>query len=222
LARTADASRPLDLESAMWRLSRLENPHFDARGYRRALDAMGKAVRERFQAAPDGIAAPLALADYLGNELGYIGSEVDFDHPGNIYLHRAIERKRGMPLTLTVLYLLVARRAGIRAAAVPLPGHVLLRLEAGRRKLLIDPFHGGRLRTRGDCMRHLERHGLVPRPAWFADASDAQLFERAVRNLMQSMAVRGLQRRARWLAELATALARSQGSRVRALPVQQG
>ena len=209
LARTTARHAPLDLEAALLRLARLEEPRLDARGYRLALDAMGKAVRERAAKAPDAVTAPMALADYLGNELGFIGPEVGYDHPDNIHLHRAIERKRGMPLTLTAVYLFVARRAGIDAAAVPLPGHVLLRLKTGRRSLLIDPFHGGRLRTRADCMQHLARHGLVPQPEWFRDATDAELFQRHVRNLMSSCQARGQSRRARKLAVLAGALART-------------
>ena len=210
LARMSASGQELSLEAALFRMGRLEHPRLDARGYKLALDAMGKEVRARVADASDELSAPMALADYLGNELGYIGVEVDYDHPDNIHLHRAIERKRGMPLTLTAVYLLVARRAGLRAAAVPLPGHVLLRLYSGRRTLLIDPFHGGRMRTRADCIHHLERHGLVPQPVWFQDATDAQLFQRHVRNLMSSMQSRSLRSRAQALAHLAGALARTE------------
>jgi regulator of sirC expression with transglutaminase-like and TPR domain len=212
LSRTATGGKQLDLEASLFRMARLDDPKFDARGYRKALDAMAKEVRTRAEKATDSVTTPMALVDYLGNELGYIGSEVDYDHPDNIHLHRAIVRKRGMPLTLTAVYLCVARRAGIRAAAVPLPGHILLRLYAGRRSILVDPFHGGRMRTRADCLSHLARHGLVPRPEWMQDATDAQLFQRQVRNLMNSMQMRGLRTRSDSLAVLAGALARTEAA----------
>jgi regulator of sirC expression with transglutaminase-like and TPR domain len=150
----------------------------------------------------------MVLAHYLGNERGLIGSEVDYHHPDHVYLHRAIVRKRGMPLTLTAIYLLVARRAGIRAAAVPLPGHVLLRLYSGRRSLIIDPFRGGRVRTRSDCLRYLAEQGLVPRPSWFRDATDAMLLQRHARNLMNSYQLRGRARLARDLERVAQVLGR--------------
>jgi regulator of sirC expression with transglutaminase-like and TPR domain len=188
LRRLAGAAlRPdIDLERGLFLMSRLDRANFDRRPYVKALDAMGAAVRARSSAAPDERSAPLALAHYLGDELGLVGCETDFNHPDNIFLHRAIERRRGMPLTLVAIYLLVARRAGLRAAPIALPGRVLLRLYAGPRSLILDPFLGGKARTRQDCVNYLAKHGLVPRPQWFADAGDSALFHRHLLNLMGS------------------------------------
>ena len=113
-----------------------------------------------------------------------------------------------MPLTLAGIYLFVARRAGIRAAVVPLPGHVLLRVREGGCALVLDPFHGGTVRTRDDCERYLAQHGLVPRPQWFHDATDRALFQRHVLNLMNSCQLRGLTRRAADLHRIAMVLGR--------------
>jgi regulator of sirC expression with transglutaminase-like and TPR domain len=92
---------------------------------------------------------------------------------------------------------------GIRAAAVPLPGHVLLRLYSGRRSLLVDPFQGGRITTRRDCVRYLTENGLVPRAEWFRDARPEELFLRQILNLMHSYQARGMRERARELRTLA-------------------
>jgi regulator of sirC expression with transglutaminase-like and TPR domain len=184
------------LERGLFLLSRLDRSDFDQRPYKKALDAMGSAVRARIAAAQDSPSAPLALAQYLGDELGLVGCDTDFNHPDNVFLHRAIERKRGMPLTLVAIYLLVARRAGLKAAPIALPGRVLLRLYAGPRSLILDPFLGGKARTRQDCVNYLAKHGLVPRPQWFADASDAALFHRHILNLMGSYQARGHTREA--------------------------
>lgn len=216
LARTAALRRlagyalraDVELERGLFLMARLARPAFDRRPYVRALDAMGAAVRERVAAAPDPNTAPFALAQYLGNELGYVGCEVDFNHPDHIHLDRVIEKKRGMPLTLVAVYLLVARRAGLKAAPIALPGRVLLRLYAGQRSLILDPFLGGKARTRQDCMNYLARHGLVPRPQWFADASDAALLHRHLQNLLASHQSRGHAREAAELTRLASALAR--------------
>ncbi len=204
--------RDIDLERALFLLGRLDLPNLDRRPYVRALDAMAARVRARASRATDPLERVTSLAQVLGNELGFIGSEVDFTHPDNIHLHRAIERKRGMPLTLTAIYLFVARRAGIRAAPVTLPGRVILRLYAGRRSILIDPFQGGKVRTRADLVRYLAEHGLVARPEWFRDASDAALFQRHVLNLMSSAQTRGLERQARELHRLAIAIGRARGN----------
>ncbi len=203
------AGSTIDLERALWLLSRIERDDFDARPYVRTLDAMANEVRERIAEEADPSAHPVLLAQVLGTDLGYSGSEVDFDHPDNIYLHRTIERKRGMPLTLTAIYILVARRVGIRVAAVPLPGHVMLRVYWSRRSVLLDPFRGGRLRTRAECNQYLSQHGLAPNPAWFRDASDVDLLQRHTLNLMNSLQLRGLESQARELHRIAGILGRS-------------
>lgn len=198
----------IDLERALFLLGRLDRADLDSRPYEKALDAMAAEVRERAAREADPFARPMVLSQFLGNELGFIGSEADLTHPDNIHLHRAIERKTGLPLTLTAIYLFVARRAGIAAAPVALPGRVLLRLYAGKRALLIDPFQGGRARTRSDCIRYLARHGLVPRPDWFHDATDRQLFQRHVLNLMASAQNRGRTQETAELHRLALEIAR--------------
>ncbi len=208
------AVRPdIDLERGLYLLSRLDRPDFDRRPYVKALDAMGAAVRARVSAAPDSPSAPLALAQYLGDELGFVGSETNFNHPDNVHLHRALEKKRGMPLTLVAIYLLVARRAGLRAAPIALPGRVLLRLYAGPRSLILDPFLGGKARTRQDCVNYLAKHGLVPRPQWFADAGDGPLFHRHILNLMGSHQARGHAREAAELQAIVAAVNRVRARR---------
>ena len=204
------ALRPdLDLERGLFLLARLDRPDFDSRPYRRVLDAMGAEVARRVAGESDGLTRPLVLPQYLGNELGYIGSEADFNHPDNVHLHRTLERRRGMPLTLCAIYLAVARRAGLRAAPIAMPGRVLLRLYAGTRSLIIDPFAGGRAKTRADCLRYLAQHRLVPRPQWFRDAGDRALFQRQLLNLMNSCQLRDLTREARELHGIALAMNRA-------------
>jgi len=204
------AMRPsIDLERALFLLGRLENPRLDSRPYVRALDAMAEEVASRSARETHPLSRAMVLPQYLGDELGFIGSEVDYEHRDNVHLHRAIERKRGMPLTLTAIYLFVARRSGVHATALPLPGHVLLRIRDGRRGLIVDPFHGGKVRTRDDCVRYLAEHSLVPRPQWFHDATDRELFQRHALNLMNSYQVRGFSRPALDLHRLALVLGRA-------------
>ena len=202
----------IDLERALFLLARLERPDLDARPYMRALDAMGAEVKQRMDEVEDESTRAMVLPEYLAGQLGFTGAEEEFTHPDNIHLHRCIERKRGMPLTLTAIYLLVAKRAGITAGAVALPGRVLLRLYLGKRSVLIDPFGGGRARTRRYCLEYLSEHGLVPQVSWFQDASPALLFQRHVLNLMSSCQMRDLNHQSQALHRLAMHIARQQGN----------
>ncbi len=181
-----------DLERGLLLLSRFEDPGFDARPTMAALDAFAAELARRLETRRPGLDRSLELARYLGAELGFDGDREDYHHPDNIYLHRVLVRRRGLPLSLTALYLCVARRAGISAAPVAMPGHVVLRLHGIQKHALLDPFHAGRRVSERDCLGYLARNGLPFRPEWFADASDAELFERQVRNLRASYAGRGL------------------------------
>ena len=204
------ATRPMiDLERALFLLGRLDRFDLDRRPFVATLNAMAAEVARRAVHEEHELTRLMVLPQYLGNEMGFIGSEADFEHPDNIHLHRVLERKRGMPLILTAIYMFVARRAGMRAAAIPIPGRVLLRLHTSRRSLIVDPFAGGRLRTHADCVRYLAEHGMVPRPEWFRNATDDMLFARHVRNLMNSSQMRGLDRQAHELARLARLLGRT-------------
>ena len=192
---TAFALGPdVELERGLWLLSRLERPGFDARPYVKALDAMGREVQARAARESSPLACSRAVCAYLGGELGFAGSASDYSHPDNVFLHRVVERRAGMPLTLAALYAFVARRAGIKAALVPLPGHVIVRLYAGADSVLVDPFHRGEVRTESECLQYLAQHGLSFQPAWFKDAHDGSMFARHVANLRASWRARGLAR----------------------------
>ncbi len=200
------ALRPeLDLERGLLLLARIEQPGLDTRPTLAALDAMAAEVVRRTESLPPGSERGRALAAYLGTELGFAGDDGGPHHPDNVYLHRALARRRGLPLTLVAIYLLVARRAGIAAAPVALPGHAVLRLHGSDRNLLVDPFNRGAELSERECLGYLASRGLTFRPAWFKNASDALVFERLVRSLRASYRRRGLVRDAELLSRVLVA-----------------
>jgi regulator of sirC expression with transglutaminase-like and TPR domain len=186
--------KEIDLERGLLLLSRFEEPRLDLRPTVLALDALAAEALRRIESARPTASHAQVLIDYLARDVGLRGDEADYHPPDNIYVHRALERRRGMPLTLAAIYVLVARRARIRAAGVALPGHVVLRLYDRGRALLIDAFHGGKPLSERDCLKYLAEHHLPFHPRWFDDSTDATLWVRHVRNLQASYARRGLAR----------------------------
>jgi regulator of sirC expression with transglutaminase-like and TPR domain len=148
----------------------------------------------------------LVLSEYLGGELAFGGSRGEFHHPDNIHLHRVIERRAGVPLTLSAIWVFVGRRAGIRAAFVPLPGHVMVRLYGSWRSVIVDPYHQGRARTEAECKSYLEKHGIRVNPGSFREATDATLLRRQIGNLSRSAEIRGLHGDVRAMNSLLSAL----------------
>ena len=185
----------VDLEAAFCVMAQFERSDLNMKPYRKALDAMAKEVVERTSHLRDDLQRAQVLVHYMGTELGYRGDMQDYSHPDKIYLHRTIESKRGLPLTLCALYSFVAQRAQIKTGIVPLPGHVMLRLYGRYQNLIVDPFHGGEARTQEELGAYLREHGLRFNPVWMHDASDKMLFARQLANLQNALRAIGLPRR---------------------------
>ncbi len=137
------AAPPLDL-LALALASELRPGEVDADGALRHLDSLGA---ELMIAASRCVADPVreaaACTDLLGGVHGFTGDEDDYDHPDNSMLDLVLQRGRGLPILLSVVYAEVARRADIPLAGVGLPGHFVVGRFDTRPPLLLDPFSGG-------------------------------------------------------------------------------
>jgi len=134
-----EADLPLDVAALL--IGAWEHEGFDVEPHRRALDALADRAAAAVAAAPDE--AGRALAGTLFGELGFRGNTDDYYDPRNSFLGEVLARKVGIPISLSVLYLEVARRLGIPAAGVAFPGHFLVRVDQPREPLILDPFGGG-------------------------------------------------------------------------------
>jgi regulator of sirC expression with transglutaminase-like and TPR domain len=154
-----------EVAGAALTIARVEYPSLDAATYLDELSRMGQEAAERIsRAGGDRLAAVKVLNEYLYDEQGFVGNRDRYDDPRNSYLNEVLERRTGLPITLAVVYLEVARRAGLRVAGVNFPGHFLLRAPDGPPRqegsdfVIIDPFHGGALLSEIDCRELLRQH----------------------------------------------------------------
>ena len=181
--------------AAALRLARLEYADLDPAPYLGQLDEMAREVRERMANA--GQKTPRArlstVIDYLYNDLGFSGDREHYDDPRNSFLNVVIERRSGIPITLAIVFLEVAERAGLAAEGVNFPGHFLVRVPVGEtpatRGLLIDPFHGGAIISESDCHHLLRTHmgeDAVLDPAMLATAGKRDILIRMLLNLKRS------------------------------------
>ena len=146
-------------------IARVENPHLDPDPYLARLDAMGDAARRVIErhASSTGDMSPQsgvkALNEYLFDELGFTGNREKYEDPRNSCLNEVLERRTGIPLTLSIVYMEVARRAGLHMDGVNFPGHFLVRCpQAHSAHLVIDPFHAGALLSEHNCRLLLQKH----------------------------------------------------------------
>lgn len=162
-----------DLAIAALMMARVEYPRLDARPYLAELDELGREAARRLadvaprpdtpaNVDPLAYARVHALSDYLFREQRFAGNVAQYEDPRNSFLNEVLERRTGIPITLAVVYMEVARRAGLAVEGVNFPGHFLVRCRAIDRRsqddLIIDAFHGGALLSEDGCLKLLRSH----------------------------------------------------------------
>lgn len=115
------------------------------------LEALARRVGRLNARSPE--AQVKALRTVLAEEEGYRGNTEDYDDPRNSLLNEVIERRTGLPILLSVVWLDVAGQLGWPFAGVGLPGHFIIKCETPGEALLVDPFSGGNMVSREDCVR---------------------------------------------------------------------
>jgi regulator of sirC expression with transglutaminase-like and TPR domain len=147
-------------------VARVECPRLDPEPYLARLDAMGDAARravERRASDSGDSSTPCsvkALNEYLFDELQFTGNREKYEDPRNSCLNEVLERRTGIPLTLSIVYMEVARRAGLPVDGINFPGHFLVRCAGtgSGSHLVIDPFHSGALLSEHNCRMLLQKH----------------------------------------------------------------
>jgi regulator of sirC expression with transglutaminase-like and TPR domain len=165
LERAIDAPGD-DLAPAALAIARVEYPALDPDAYIDAIDRMGDDAAARvMRAGVHGREAIGVLNEYLYDEQRFTGNRQHYDDPRNSFLNEVLNRRTGIPISLAVVYLEVARRAGVRVTGVNFPGHFLLRatdadarLHHGGDFVIVDPFHGGAVLSEIDCREMLRQH----------------------------------------------------------------
>lgn len=131
------------------------------------------------------------LAERLHGEFGLQGADpgtLELDH---VLIDRVLEQRIGVPVTLSLVYLLVARWAGLSAAGVAMPDHFLVRLH-GTRAVLVDPYHNGRTVTKADCARHLRASGHGHVREQLRDLTDREVLIQYLRGLQRAASHRAV------------------------------
>lgn len=147
-------------------------PGLDVERYLGEIESMALRLRARLK--NEGGVEPriIALNEFLFEEMGYWGNTDDYYDPRNSYLNDVIDRKTGIPITLSVLYMELGRRIGLPLEGVSFPGHFLVRLRLNGGMLILDPFSGGAPQSEDDLRQRLKR--VIPEGA-AADVSVADL-----------------------------------------------
>jgi regulator of sirC expression with transglutaminase-like and TPR domain len=143
----------IELDRAALEIARIEYPELDADACINELDRYALEIADRARDLSDGRNFIETANEYLFGVLGFKGNEEDYYHPDNSCLNRVLETRRGIPITLSLIYIEIARRLSKPVAGVGLPGHFLIRYDDEKYSALIDPFHGGAIIDVAQCCR---------------------------------------------------------------------
>jgi regulator of sirC expression with transglutaminase-like and TPR domain len=140
---------PLDVAELALHLARDEYPNLDVEAHLAELNAMAYEARRYLRG--DLAARVTGLGRYLFHEMGFRGNVREYYDARNSYFNVVLERRTGIPLTLSAVAIAVGTRAGLDVLGVGLPGHFIAKARADGREVLFDPYHGGRVLTPADC-----------------------------------------------------------------------
>ncbi len=155
LLRRFIAQEPVDLARAALAVAREEYPDLDEGRYLRILDELASGVHAGLPAGASPERKVGRLNSYLFHELGFVGNRGDYYDPRNSYLNEVLDRRTGIPLTLSIVYMEVGRRCGLRVEGVGFPGHFLCKVHLVGGELVVDPFHRGLLLGLDELKRRL-------------------------------------------------------------------
>jgi len=171
----------IPLEKACWLIAEALLPWVDCDEFRRMLDEWGGELQRRLKKNPirDSAESVATLITYLHDELGFDGNIENYYNHENSLLPCVMENRKGLPLTLTLLYIFVAERAGISVQGVNLPGHFIARCG----EIYFDPFHQGRILSIADCADILARQQIELSDEHLENPGTRQIVARLLANL---------------------------------------
>jgi len=176
----------LELDRAALLIAAEEYPDLEVERYLDQIDSFAGMARGRDDAAADPLVRIMRLRDLLFDELEFRGNVEDYFDARNSFLNDVIDRRTGIPITLSVVYIEVARRIGLRLFGVGMPGHFIVKFADEEQEILIDPFNGGRLLSEEKCHEMIEElySGRMKfHPSLLQAVTKRQILTRMLQNL---------------------------------------
>lgn len=176
-----DEARPGRLDRAALDLATIHFPGLDPEPVLDQLNELASRLGDRLRNFNDGRDFVETAQRFLFGELGFHGNQEDFFDPRNSCLNQVLERRTGLPITLSVMYMEIARRLQMPVFGIGLPRHFVLQFDDGNYAAFIDPFHGGRVITPRECFALAGAE--VADPALLQRVSKKQIVVRMLQNL---------------------------------------
>jgi len=187
LVRPEIADERLDLLRAALTFARIEYPQLDVETYMQRVDDLARRTAAKVKETGEPFQSIAALNEVLFHEEMFRGNMADYYSPRNSFMNDVLDRRLGIPITLALVYMEVARRVGFPLFGVGMPGHFLLKhYDVSGRPILIDAFDRGAIVTEEDCQQKLNSSysgQLVLHPEFLMPVTRRQMLTRILNNL---------------------------------------
>lgn len=175
-----------DLECAVTLLSKFGHPEIDSKAIHIELNQISLSIHEEFirSRSADELGHILAINAVFFENLGFTGAKDDYYDPGCSYIHSVLNGKKGIPVALAIIYMLVAERSGAEVYGVSMPIHFLVYSPV--LNIFLDIFNGGVFVSRDDCKEFIEKNGVEFKEHMLERADNLSVILRLMRNLAYS------------------------------------
>lgn len=176
----------IDLAKAALWIAQVEYPDLEPAASLQQLDAMAEVLGDRLPAERYPLKVIKTINQYLFDELGFYGNQDNYYDPKNSFLNDVLERKSGIPLTLSIVYLALAERLDFPMVGIGMPGHFIIRPRVAEMEIYVDPFHQGEVLFQEDCEARLAQVYQRPvslTPEMLPEVSPRQCLMRMLTNL---------------------------------------
>lgn len=174
-----------DLETSTIMLARAENPGLEVASLTAEIDRLGALVGHYLADCGSLRERGEALGTCLCHREGFSGNVEHYEDPRNSYLDQVLQRRVGIPISLSAVYMLAGRRSGLELEGVGMPLHFLVAVREGDERLLLDPYGGGRIMSRESCKALLSGFHHSFREDYLRPVSDRHMLRRMIANLVR-------------------------------------
>ncbi|MCW9706919.1 transglutaminase-like domain-containing protein [Fodinibius salsisoli] len=174
------------LEEAILILARFDNPTLRAKEYQKKLDRFAQMIADDVRYSLSEIQKMHKVLDLIFTDLEFSGSTTNYYSPDNSYLNKVIDRREGLPISLALVVLFVARRLDLPFRGVGMPVHFMLMYQSDQEEVLVDPFDHGKVVSYNQCYYFLKQNGISPRSEHFRPSGYPAILARNIRNLINS------------------------------------
>jgi regulator of sirC expression with transglutaminase-like and TPR domain len=179
-----NSSGDIDLEEGVFILAKYRYTDIDPQRYTELLNDFAAELKEKLTSITDETEIFRRTIAFFAVEKGFNGNKEDYYSEENHFINRVLDTKVGIPITLSVVYLLVGKRINLPVHGIGLPGHFILRFSFGSTHVYFDPFNSGKVLSVADCVEIVKNLGFNFTEEYLSPVSNRQILERILRNII--------------------------------------